>query len=122
MQFPHTEHTEPVQLLYRGHAEMTRRMNDFLMISACHVVFGRIRVPKVYKFTFLLGLSVEMAFKTKGGMRKRSKKGNVDISQGSCAVMVWSPWDCGKIITLYLRFYGHYTGIVRQPCDSCTRS
>ena len=35
-----------------------------------------IRVPKVYKFTFLLVFSVEMAPKTKGGKEKRSKKEN----------------------------------------------
>ena len=56
---------------------------------AIFVQFWGIRVPKVY-FTFLLVLLVEMAPKTKVGKGKRSKKENVDPSQGGCMVMVHS--------------------------------
>ena len=60
------------------------------------VVLG-IREPKVYNFTFLLVFEVQRAPKTKGGMGKRTKKKNVDPSQGGRTAMVRSPWDCRKI-------------------------
>ena len=52
---------------------------------------GMCDLPKVYKFTFLLVFSVEMAPKTKGGKERRSKKENVNPSQGGRTVMVRSP-------------------------------
>ena len=64
------------------------------------VVLG-IRVPKVYNFIFLLVLSVEMTPKTKYRKGKRSKKENVDQSQGGRTVKVRSPWVCRKVTALY---------------------
>ena len=70
---------------------------------------------KVYNFRFLLVFSVKMAPKTKGGQGKRSKKENVDQSQGGRTVMVQSPCDCRKITALYPC---NFMGTARAPCDN----
>ena len=67
----------------------------------CNSVVLGIRVPKVYNFTFLLVLSVEMPPETKGRKGKRSKKENVDPSQVGHTVRVRSPWDSRMITALY---------------------
>ena len=77
-----------MRLPYEGRVEMTRWLYDFRTISARCVVFG-IRVPKLYKFTFLLVLSVGMTPKTVrvcvcvgggGGGWKEVQKENADPS------------------------------------------
>ena len=78
-----------------------------------HCVVLGICVPKVYYFTFLLVLSVEMmAPKTKDRKGKRSKKDlgpesekiqktlpNCEAATWSC--MVWSLWDCRRMTAQY---------------------
>ena len=106
----HGNRTEPVRLPYGGRAQMVRWLCDY------RVVLGT-RVPKAYNFIFLLVLSVEMAPKTKVGKWKRSKKENVNTSQGGRTVIVRSPWGCCKITALYLC---DFIGTTRAPCGNVT--
>ena len=102
----HGNRTKPVRLPYRGRAEMIRRLCGRLVVLS-------IRVLKVYNFTFLRVLSVDMAPETKGRKGKRFKKEHVDPLQGSARSQCGHRGLAQVDGFISVRFYGHCTVSVR---------
>ena len=119
---PRRDHTVIVPSLQR-HIEITR-----ISQGACSVivpwlcdrcVFSVICVPNVYNYPFLIEMALQTC-KTKYSMRQRHQLSQTlthrKQADGHGAVAVRLPHD---VCSIYGSFYGHCTGTVLQPCDSC---